>query len=110
MATFSLVRDTKVYVSTQAAIADMTDLNTWEIPVLDGYSFTAETNVETVTVSEAGISNVARGQQAFTTALNPVDWSVTTYMRPRWNSTDTQADAVERAFWEGLAGPNAASR
>jgi len=110
MATFSLVRDTKVYVSTQAAIADMTNLNTWQIPVLDGYSFTAETNVETVTVSEAGVSGIARGQQAFTTSLNPVEWSVTTYMRPRWGaSPDNQADAVERVLWEGLAAAEASN-
>ena len=75
MATFSLVRDTKVYISTAQSTGNMTDLNTWEVPVLDGYSFTAETEVETITVSEAGTGSIARGQQAFTTAINPVDWS-----------------------------------
>jgi len=108
MATFSLVRDTRVFISTEAAIANMSDTNTWQIPVLDGYSFTADTNVETVTVSEAGISNVARGQQAFTTAINPVEWALTTYMRPRWGGApDNEADAVERVLWEGLAAANA---
>lgn len=110
MATFSLVRDTKVYVSTAATLGTMTDQNTWEVPVLDGYAFSAETNVETVTVSEAGVGAVARGQQAFTTAINPTEWSMTTYMRPRWGgSPDNEADAVERILWEGLAGANAAN-
>lgn len=102
MATFSLVRDTKLYISTAQTVGAMSGTNTWEVPVLAGYSFTAETDVQTVTVSEAGTGAVARGQQAFTTSIQPVNWSITTYMRPRW---DTTADAVERVLWEGLAGP-----
>lgn len=106
MATFSLVRDTKLYISTAQTVGAMSGTNTWEVPVLAGYSFTAETDTQNITVSEAGIGNVARGQQAFTTAIQPVNWSITTYMRPRWfGSPDNEADAVERVLWEGLAGP-----
>lgn len=110
MATFSLVRDTKLYISTAQEVSAMSSLNTWEVPILAGYSFTAETDVQTVTVSEAGIGNVARGQQAFTNAIQPVNWSITTYMRPRWfGSPALVADAVERVLWEGLAGPKDAN-
>ena len=110
MATFSLVRDTKLFVSTSQTISGMSSTNTWEVPVLAGYSFTAETDVQQVTVSEAGIGNVARGQQAFTNAIQPVNWSITTYMRPRWYASPVSvADAVERILWEGLAGPKEAN-
>lgn len=106
MATFSLVRDTKLYVSTAQEVSAMSGTNTWAVPVLAGYSFTAETDVQSVTVSEAGVGSVARGQQAFTNAIQPVNWSITTYLRPRWlGSPDLVADAVERVLWEGLAGP-----
>jgi hypothetical protein len=110
MATFSLVRDTKLYISTAQDVLSMGSANTWEVPILAGYSFTAETDVQTVTVSEAGIGNVARGQQAFTNAIQPVNWSITTYMRPRWfAASPAHADAVERVLWEGLAGPKDAN-
>lgn len=110
MATFSLVRDTRLYVSTAQTVSGMSGTNTWEVPILAGYSFTAETDVQTVTVSEAGIGNVARGQQAFTNAIQPVNWSITTYMRPRWFASPTSAaDAVERVLWEGIAGPAASN-
>ena len=59
MATFSLVRDTKLFISTAQTVGAMSGTNTWEVPVLAGYSFTAETDVQTVTVSEAGVGSVA---------------------------------------------------
>lgn len=99
---FSLSRNAKLYVSTGATIADMTVSNTWEIPVLDGFAFTAATATQEIEFNEAG-STPVRGQQVFTTAIEPVNWNLTNYMRPRYDSTSTVVDAVERIFWEALA-------
>jgi len=99
---FSLSRNAKLYVTTSQTIAAMTNANTWEIPVLDGFNFTANTAIQEIEISEAGETPV-RGQQVFTTAIEPVDWSLQAYMRPRFNTLNTQVDAVERILWEALA-------
>jgi hypothetical protein len=51
-----------------------------EINVLDGFSFSQATESQEVTVSEAG-SNPIRGQKVFNTALNPGEFSFTTYIK-----------------------------
>lgn len=99
---FSLSRNAKLYVTTSQTIAAMTNANTWEIPILDGFSFTANTATQEIEISEAGETPV-RGQQVFTTAIEPVDWSIQAYIRPRFNTLNTQVDAVERVLWEALA-------
>ena len=56
----------------------------WEIPVLDGYSFSQTTNTSEITLAEmestAGISR--RGKRVFTDSLAPAEWSFSTYIRP----------------------------
>lgn len=99
---FSLSRNAKLYVTTSQTIAAMTNANTWEVSVLDGFSFTANTATQEIEISEAGTTPV-RGQQVFTTAIEPVDWSIQTYMRPRYDTIDGVVDAVERILWEALA-------
>jgi len=99
---FSLSRNAKLYVTTSQTIAAMTNANTWEVPVLDGFSFTANTATTEIEISEAGETPV-RGQQVFTTAIEPVDWSLQAYIRPRFNTLNTEVDAVERILWEALA-------
>ena len=56
----------------------------FEIPVLDGYSFSQATNTTEVTVSEmAGANNASRrGRKIFTDSFAPAEWSFTTYARP----------------------------
>jgi len=99
---FSLSRNAKLFVSTSQTIAGILDSNTWEVPILDGFSFTANTGVQEIEISEAGTTPV-RGQQVFTTAIEPVDWSIQAYMRPRFDTVDSTVDAVERILWEALA-------
>lgn len=99
---FSLSRNAKLYVSTSQTIAGVLDSNTWEVPILDGFSFTANTATQEIEISEAGAAPV-RGQQVFTTAIEPVDWSIQAYMRPRYDTIDDVVDSVERALWEALA-------
>lgn len=99
---FSLSRNATLFVTTSQTIAAMNNSNTWEIPVLDGFSFTANTATQEIEISEAGTTPV-RGQQVFTTAIEPVDWSVQAYMRPRYDALGTVVDSVERILWEALA-------
>ena len=75
----TLTRDAKVYMSTVNTGWDTT--NTWEIKVLDGFSFSQSTSTQEVTLNEAGASP-NRGQKIFNTALDPVDISFSTYVRP----------------------------
>jgi hypothetical protein len=77
--------------------------NTFEIQVLDGFSFSQNSNNETVTVSEAG-TTPARGQRSFNTSLAPVDFSFSTYIRPKLSST---VNAEESVLWNALFSPNA---
>lgn len=102
---FSLSRNAKLYVSVEPAGDPdlMSSVDTWEIPVLDGFSFTQDTETQEVQISEAG-DTPSRGQQVFNTAQAPVNWSFSNYMRPRWVSS-TSADAVERVLWEAFAAP-----
>jgi hypothetical protein len=59
-----------------------TAANTYELQPLDGMSFSQNTTLETVTLAESG-STPSRGQRSFATSLDPVDWSFSTYIRPR---------------------------
>jgi hypothetical protein len=77
--------------------------NTYEIQVLDGFSFSQNTNSETITISEAG-TTPARGQRSFNTSLAPVDFSFSTYVRPD-NATGIVAE--ESVLWNALFSPNA---
>ena len=98
---FSLSRNAKLYISTSQTIAGVTDSNTWEVPILDGFSFSASTSTVEIEISEAG-TTPTRGQQVFTTAIDPVEWSIQSYIRPRYDTIDNVTDAVERILWEAL--------
>lgn len=71
---------------------------TFEIQILDGFSFSQNTNTDVVTLSEAGASPT-RGQRTFNTSLAPVDFSFSTYMRPE---TSTNVIAEESPLWGAL--------
>lgn len=98
----SLSRNAKLYISTSQTVAGLTNANTFEVSVLDGFQFTAATSTQEIEISEAG-ATPTRGQQVFTTAIEPVEWSIQAYMRPRFDALDAVVDAVERILWEGLA-------
>jgi hypothetical protein len=118
----SLARNTNVYATTLTLaefIADAggTAVNpqtAFEIKVLDGYSFSQDVATQDIGVSEADSAcpgaSIARGTLSFNTALNPVDVSFSTYVRPWLNSVDVTgganafADAVERVLWASAMG------
>ena len=101
----NLTRNTKVYVSNQAVLGSCDDANTWEIKVLDGYNFSQATSTEDITIDEAGVAPI-RGQKTYNTAIEPVDVSMSTYIRP-YDNVRSVIDAPERILWASLAGSDA---
>ena len=74
-----LLRNTRLWVST--ALTGHDKSNTWEIRVQDDLSF-SQTNTSTdIEVSEAG-AKPNRGSARFNDALDPAEWSFSTYITP----------------------------
>ena len=94
MATLQFSRNTKVYLEQGS--------NIWEIPVLDGYSFSQATNASEITLNEmsssAGVSRRAR--QMFTDSYAPAEWSFASYVRPNTGG------CVEEALWANFVAVN----
>jgi len=100
-------RDTKLYVEIGS--------NIWELPVLDGFSFSQNSNSTEVTLAEmessAGVSR--RGRAFFNDSLAPAEWSFSTYVRPfksagtgtgAVNTVVNSHHAVEEVLWALMAG------
>jgi len=103
----NLIRNSRVFFTTNVDASTgvvtntgHTTSTTYEIQVLDGFSFSQNTNSEQVTVSEAGTAPV-RGQRSFNTSLAPVDFSFSTYIRP---DLVTNVVCEESVLWNALAG------
>ena len=114
MAAVNLIRNSRVFFTTnidsfgRVKIGDYKDAqslmsasNTFEIQVLEGMSFSQNTTVDTVTLNEAGAAPV-RGQRSFNTALEPVDFTFSTYIRP--NNTGSLITAEEQYLWNAFGG------
>lgn len=108
----NLVRNSRVFFTTNVnattgvinqggsnATSTFTASNTYEIQVLDGFTFSQNVNSETVTLSEASETPV-RGQRAFNTSLAPVDFSFSTYIRPK--DSTTKITCEEDVLWNAL--------
>ena len=103
-------RDSKMWIEFDGIV--------WEVPVLDGFSFSQATNSSEITLAEmessAGVSR--RGRRAFNDSLAPGEWSFSTYIRPfisagnGYAGTNRDADAaaevhaVEEVLFAALAG------
>lgn len=107
MATFNLIRNSRVFFTTLVDATTgvintggtITSSNTFELQVLDGFSFSQGTNQATIQISESG-NTPTRGQRSFNTALNAVDFSFSTYVRPINNATVVSAE--EKVLWNAL--------
>ena len=108
--TFYFSRDTKVHLSDSGSAV-------YNIPVLDGFSFSQATNTTEVTLNEmtnaSGVSRRAR--QMFTDSYAPAEWSFQTYIRPFTSGgggsggehAAAHSHVVEEALWNALAGNKA---
>lgn len=103
----NLSRATKLYVSTVKDTVDTghSTATTFEIPVLDGYSFSQAAETQTIELNEAGDAPV-RGQKLFNIALNPAEISIPTYVRPYYDDSKvgTEYSCVEKVLWEAMVG------
>jgi hypothetical protein len=100
-------RNAKIYIELGSDI--------WQVPVLDGFSFTQAINASEITINEAGETS-RRARLLFNDNLAPVDWSFSTYVRPfetagggspgdgTWADTAGNVHAVEEVLWAMLAG------
>ena len=107
MATFNLVRNSRVFYTTNVdpstgvvAATGFTTANTQELQVLDGFTFGQTSNADTITISEAG-STPVRGQRSFNTSLGQADFSFSTYLRP-YKATTVKCE--ESVLWNSLMG------
>ena len=113
----NLLRNSRVFFTTkldssgQVDTSGHTTATTREIQVLDGFSFSQNTGQETVTTNEAGVAPI-RGQRSFNTSLEPVDWSFSTYVRPKYNEgatttagpdSDDVIDCEESVLWGAMS-------
>ena len=101
-------RDTKMFLEFDGFV--------WEIPVLDGFSFSQATNSSEITLAEmeSSAGESRRGRRAFNDSLAPGEWSFSTYVRPFTaagaaqgsGSADAAAEvhAVEEVLWALMAG------
>jgi hypothetical protein len=83
-----------------------TAADTFELKVLDGFSFSQSTQQTTIQISEAG-STPVRGQRAFNVTLDPVDITFSTYLRPKVSASIVVAE--EQYLWNALFGSTAFS-
>jgi len=116
-------RDTRLFV--QFRNQDDEDADTagagqlWEVPILDGYSFSQTTNTSEILLSEmestVGVSR--RGRRLFTDSLAPAEWSFSTYVRPfkskggsvasgvaTADGSGTDIHSVEEVLWAAMSG------
>ena len=102
---FNLVRNARAFFTTNlnatskvVQATGFTAGNAFELQILNGFSYSQNTETQTITVNEAG-NTVSRGQRTFNTALAPVEFSFSTYIRP---SGTTTIDAEEKVLWNAL--------
>lgn len=88
----------------------------YEIPVLDGFSFSQATNASEITLSEMSTSDGTsrRGRQMFNDSFAPAEWSFATYARPfkadgTGNYTNLDHHAVEEILWGMMVGTGGSS-
>ena len=100
-------RDSKMFIEFKGYV--------WEVPVLDGFSFSQSTNSSEITLAEMESSTGAsrRGRKAFNDSLSPGEWSCSTYVRPFKAAAGTTAGtadlsakvhAVEELLWALMMG------
>lgn len=101
-------RDSKLFVEWSGTTG------LWEVPILDGFSFSQATNSSEITLAEMESTGGAsrRGRRLFNDSLAPVEWSFSTYMRPfksAGNGGASDADSaveihsVEEVLWALMA-------
>ena len=73
---FFFSRDTKLMITMGSGV--------FEVPILDGFSFSQAQNIQDITFNEAADSsgNSNRAREAVVNSIAPAEWSFQTYIRP----------------------------
>ena len=89
--TYYFDRDTKVYAHVPLTAAATKSMY-FELPVLDGFSFSQDTNASEITLNQAQSTGGAslRARQMFNDSYAPAEWSFSTYMSPYTTAGGTQ--------------------
>ena len=107
---FYFSRDTKLMITMGSGV--------FEVPILDGFSFSQAQNIQDITFNEAAdlSGNSNRAREAVVNSIAPAEWSFQTYIRPfKTLGTDAAGNAdrnggankhhlVEEVLWALLAG------
>ena len=107
---FYFSRDTKLMITMGSGV--------FEVPILDGFSFSQAQNIQDITFNEAAdlSGNRNRAREAVVNSIAPAEWSFQTYIRPfKTLGTDAAGNAdrnggankhylVEEVLWALLAG------
>jgi hypothetical protein len=105
-------RDAKLYVTLE------TTGSTWQVPILDGFSFSQASESSDITLTEANSSagTSRRGKKTFNTGLAAAEFSFSTYVRPfktagsgtvgHASDTANNVHGVEEVLWAMFAGAN----
>lgn len=111
-------RDSKVFVAPTNSAG--TEVGVWEIPVLEGFSFSQATETSEINISEMSDTSgsTRRGRRMFNDSLAPAEWSFSTYARPfkstgngdgKASGVNTTHCSVEEPLWAMLVGSAGAS-
>lgn len=99
----NLSRNTRLFVSTVET--GFTNANTFEIPIQEGYSLSQSVTSSDVTLMEAGDAPI-RGTKRFNDAMDPPEWSFTTYITPYVGNATNAASKIflpDMLMWQGIA-------
>lgn len=106
-----LLRNTRVWASTVET--GFTKANTQEILVQDDLSFSQASSTTDISIDEAG-PKPTRGSKRFTDAIDPAEFSFSTYLLPYLNNMGTAADPLDDLvltpdwmLWHALASGSA---
>ena len=95
-------RDTKVLAHMPQSAAATKSMY-YDIPVLDGFSFSQATNTSEITLNEAQSTAGAsrRGRAMFNDSYAPVEWSFSTYMMPFTSAGGTKGTSGKASATDG---------
>lgn len=95
-------RDTVVYAHVPLAAAATKNMY-FELPVLDGFSFSQATNATEITLNQAQSTAGAslRARQMFNDSYAPAEWSFSTYMSPFTSAGGTKGTSGKASATDG---------
>ena len=101
----------KVYPNDRDGVFNTTNDKAYQIPLLEGFSFSQSTNSSEITLAEmeSTTGDSRRGRKMFNDSLAPVEWSFSTYLRPYLAASsgstswaDGKQHLVDEPLWNAL--------